>query len=215
MAKAAAAKKTAVQGNWSVIDTNVLNPKHVGPTRLHVARDPDGTEHPYNLPGFVDKTTKKGCEMPADHALQFLIDPSFKVYDATGKLIQALKPQTAAQGLSLQRHETVATFQELTRDALFNRVKRLPGGQMVPVNTTNAKLIELLMTGGAPNTERVAPEDDSIEIDPGKGEDGDAEEVDLEGGALIGGELPAGLAARKAEVMSQLARKPAPEAGLD
>lgn len=213
--KANTAKKTEpkAQADWSVIDTNVLNPKCTTKTRQHEVVDSDGTIHSYDLPGLVDKVTKLGCIMPPDHALKFLIDPAFKVFDADGKLIEPLKPQATTSGITLRRHETVATFQELTREALFNRVKRLPGGQLVPANLTNAKLIELLLTGGAPSTQRVEPggEDLGAVDDAGEGDVVEGE-IDLEGGDQLGGEMPSALAARKAEVMGRL--HPAEDAGL-
>ncbi len=197
-----APKKTArSDGLWSVIDLNVLNPLCSTPTRQHEVLEADGkTRVRYDLPGVRDKETRHGCKMPADHALRFLSDPSFNVFDADGKLVQPLRPQTSTQGVSLQRNETVATFHELTRDALFARARRLAGGQLLPANTTNAKLIELLMTGGAPGTERVEGGDDDLSVDPGDGED----DVEMN---MEGGDLTDGLAARKAEIMAQLGNK--------
>lgn len=189
------------QGDWSVIDLNVLNPKCETKTRQHEVLDAKSKMvHKYDLPGSLDKETRRGCPMPPDHALTFLCDPAYKVYDADGELVQPLKPQTTTHGISLQRNETIATYQELTRDALFNRVKRLPGGPLVPMNTTNAKLIEILMTGGAPGTERVQDDNDKLEVDDGD----DDTEIELEG--PVGGDaaLTDGLAARAAEVRAQI-----------
>lgn len=71
-------------------------------------------------------------QMPKEHALVFLIDPAFRVFDSSGQQMQALPKVTmnvATGGIILRPGQVVANFSELTDEALASRVMRIPGGK--------------------------------------------------------------------------------------
>lgn len=154
----------AAAGLWAVIDTNARAGR-----RNHEAAP--GEFYPLSA---VEKTP-----MPRKHALVFLRDASFKVFDEDGKLVNSLPdaevPDARKAKLELAPNETIARYDELTVTALRARVAQRPGG----LDMDDAKrdsLIEFLMH--APRISEVpAHERDRISEAPSR-DDMSAAELD-------------------------------------
>lgn len=144
-------------GNWAVIDSLATS----GP-RTHDA-----------APGLSYQlhATKKTW-MPQSHAMAFLCDAAFKVYDDAGELVHALPPITAQRGgheaPKLRPGETIANLDELNTVALLARAKLHPDGRKFHGRTPRTELIEFLASppkrgrgDGAGGT--AEPEADDIE----------------------------------------------------
>lgn len=152
MAKSAAAKKAPAEPTGDDLksrrdnvlpkDTQFCNVFDVGATtgkRTHVI---EGVK--YALSAFDDEP----CQVPLKHAVLFLKDKQFAVFTADG---HRMRPQTTVsdpRGAKLAPHETIATFAELTKEALVRRANALPNGLLMNMNTTRDKLIGFIMAGG-------------------------------------------------------------------
>lgn len=84
----------------------------------------------------IDETTRytleasKGTAMPRAHAMIFLRDPSFAVFDASGRRVTPLPKQEQAgtREVALDADQCIALYEELTDEALAKRVALRPGG---------------------------------------------------------------------------------------
>lgn len=119
---------------------------------------------------------EEGCTMPLTHGLHFLKDKQFAVYTMDGT---RMRPQTTVsdgRGLKLAPHETIATYAELTKEALVRRAQSLPNGLLNNLQTPREKLIAFIMAGGiqatlVEDTDKKAGKDAGIEAE--MEEDGD------------------------------------------
>jgi hypothetical protein len=110
---------------YQVFDTNQRGTdprKHDVITKLYEDAEPDIKT--YAL--YSDKP----CEMPMEHAMRFLVDGSFRVLSPTGKRIMPVAKLDVSKPISkLAEDEVVAKYDELSTEALYRRVKILPGSE--------------------------------------------------------------------------------------
>lgn len=102
---------------WSVIDKN-------------------GTEYErqHTIGEGVDQKTYfldafKATPVPERHAVFFLKDPSFMVYDHHNELVQPNKPKSKVVNINLPPNQTIADYTELTIDSLVKRARQTPQGR--------------------------------------------------------------------------------------
>jgi hypothetical protein len=101
---------------------------------------PDPETQTYTL--FSDAPT----EMPMEHAMKFLVDPAFRVISPSGARIMPVartdlsKPITA-----LKDDEVVVQYGELSKDALFRRVKVLPGSEDIAESAKHQDLVDFMV----------------------------------------------------------------------
>lgn len=124
--------KTATEGPeiCRVFDTNATT----GP-RTHEIK---GKKYALSADG-------EGTEVPMEHALLFLKDPSFIVMDPKRKRMTLKEPPPELPGVRLPIEQTIATWDELSLDALLVRVRRLPEGKGATKAMGKSAMIELLM----------------------------------------------------------------------
>ncbi len=88
----------------------------------------------------------KPCEMPQEHAYKFLTDPAFRVVNPEGVHIPSVKKfDPSAPITALKDDEVIVNYNELSRDALFKRVKLLPGSEVVPENAKVGELADFMV----------------------------------------------------------------------
>lgn len=107
------------RGLWTVFDT--------------LAKTERRTHTP--LPGFdYPLSATAPTEMPPAHAMKFLCDEAFKVFDEYGNAVKALPKvdvEAATGGVILKPGQTVASLDELTDNALKARCAQMPKGHTV------------------------------------------------------------------------------------
>lgn len=148
---------------WSVIDTNA----HKAPTG---SREHDIGPKKYSL------TSHTGTDMPMEHAVNFLRDPSFIVTDADGEVVGSLDRQTAVgqvqPRLQLKSNQVIATLDELSNTSLLVRANEYPEGKGFKQNTKKETLIAFLtdqakIAGGrGPDDAAADAEDPEVEDVP-------------------------------------------------
>lgn len=88
----------------------------------------------------------KGCPMPQDHAYKFLCDPAFKVMGPNGNRLMPIAKFDPSKPLTeLKEDEIIVKYIELSREALFRRVKLIPGSENVRQNATVEELAAFLV----------------------------------------------------------------------
>lgn len=117
-----------------------MNATELGKKRYHTI---DGRTY------GLSANPEEPCPVPLQHALKFLQDESFKVFDSDGNLMEMLR-STGVNGVALQPHQCIATYAELTKEALLSRAMRMPNGATMNNNTPKERLIEFVMAGGIP-----------------------------------------------------------------
>lgn len=107
--------------------------------------------------------------MPMGHAMQFLKDDAFGVYDAKGNRIEPVRDNNVkARNLGLATDEVVAVLDELTIDALYKRCRLHAGAEHIKKNTSKKTMVDFLIeTAEESRTEGVSPgsEDKAAEMD--------------------------------------------------
>ncbi len=115
--------------------------------RMHDARiktNEDGSLEVMSYKLYSDQS--KGCPMPQDHAYQFLCDPQFKVVGPNGNRLMPTEKFDPGKPLTeLKDDEIVVKYIELSREALFRRVKLIPGSENVRPNATVEELSAFLI----------------------------------------------------------------------
>lgn len=157
----------------------------VDESNMCIVYDMNATEHGKKRYHVIDGRTyalsadpDEPCTVPLAHALKFLQDPSFKVFDSDGNLMEMLR-SVAHGGQALQPHQCIATYAELTKEALLSRAMRMPNGATMNQNTPKERLIEFVMAGGVPaGVNSVEPTEEEV---AGELEDDDNPSADLGG----------------------------------
>lgn len=127
--------KTEIE--WSVIDSNAYpTASNKSGHREHLTRD----RTPYLL------HHKKAAAMPMRHAIDFLCDPAFKVFDDKGELVPFIKPAGPEVAMPrLAAGQVVASVAELSDQALLVRAKRI--NPLATKDIGRAALIKLITDG--------------------------------------------------------------------
>lgn len=121
----------ATEKQWSVIDRNAIKgPRtHDIPTQM--------------LDGEVVRTkayhlnSDTPTPMPPEHAMFFLKDPGFLVMDGDGKEVSPVPIREGGTGgFQLGENEVLATYEELSKEALFKRCKVLAGSEHIKETRT-------------------------------------------------------------------------------
>lgn len=88
----------------------------------------------------------KPCEMEMGHAMKFLVDPAFRVLDPGGTRVMTVgKTDISKPVTALKDDEIVVTYGELSRDALFRRVKVLPGSEEIRESAKHQDLVDFMV----------------------------------------------------------------------
>lgn len=179
--KPKSAEQTAAQTKWFVRDNCFPKDKQTDPKfkRVHdIEIDRDG-----NVTAQYTFFYGKRVEMPVRHATKFANLPGFTVWDETGKLVEPLRVVgDRATAKDLKPHETIATYAELSTEALVARCRRLPNGAAFHARSPRPVMIDFLMSGGMPPMQKVDSGDTDMDaagenenlIDDSGDEDGDA-----------------------------------------
>jgi hypothetical protein len=148
-------------GKWAVMDMNA--------TRKPRRHQPvvDGPEYQLNA-----KTPK---EMPREHAVKFLSDPSFKVFNEYGAHVPDLPSAESLRAgqdrkITLAPNEVVAKLHELTDEAVLTRCQRFPNGERLTKRTKRADLEDFLIEAMQRRAKGVP--DEKIGADAGLEDDG-------------------------------------------
>lgn len=147
-------------GKWAVLDTNgVRKPRNHSPM--------EGVT--YAL------TAKNPTPMPREHAVKFLSDSSFKVYNEYGVHVPDLPTAESLRAgqdrrITLAPNEVVAKLHELTDEAILTRCQRFPGGERLTKKTKRADLEEFLVD--AMQRRQKGIPDEKIGADAGLDDDG-------------------------------------------
>lgn len=87
-----------------------------------------------------------GCPMPMDHAMKFLRDPQFKVVSPKGHRIMPVPVEDHTKPVTkLGEDQLVANYNELSKEALFRRVKIVPGSEDITDRSTVAEMAEFMV----------------------------------------------------------------------
>jgi len=88
----------------------------------------------------------KRVPMPMEHAMKFLKEKAFHVFGSDGRRIEPITQIDPSKPLSqLADHEVIANLNELSRDALFRRVKVIPGSEDISHNAKADELVAFLI----------------------------------------------------------------------
>lgn len=91
---------------------------------------------------FSDKPT----EMPMEHAMKFLVDQSFRVMSPAGaRIMPVSKTDLSKPVTNLKDDELVVHYGELSKDALFRRVKILPGSEDIAESAKHSDLVDFMV----------------------------------------------------------------------
>lgn len=120
---------------WTVFCENAV-PTPGNPTGEQIHETRDGT--PYAL------FAKKGCEMPARHAIDFLIDPAFHVHDENAERVFPRVSGTAAAPV-LQPGQVVVSLAELSDQAILVRAMQV--NPLAEKKLGRDALIKIIETG--------------------------------------------------------------------
>ena len=90
--------------------------------------------------------SEKPCEMTMEHAMKFLVAPEFKVLKPDGTRIMWVTKMDLSRPLTaLKDDELVVSYSELSRDALFRRVKVLPGSEEIKEGAKHQELVDFMV----------------------------------------------------------------------
>lgn len=169
----AASENTA---EWTVIDRNA----EPGNPRIH--EPVKGFRYPL--------TSNAPTKMPQAHAVKFLNDVSFEVRDGDGKVVAPVPTnaqlRTGEKVPTLHRSETVATFDELTDEALLRRAQLRQGGENLGWDESRENLIKFLTGPERPKLVRGKRPEGLPEVD-GEEEVAPEEMGADEAGDILGG----------------------------
>ncbi len=135
----AAAEKPKGEIQWTVQDTNAVpTTENKDGFRVHLTRDK--TEYKLHH--------SRGTAMPMRHAVDFLCDPAFKVFDDKGELVPFIKQGGAdAAPTKLAPGQVIAVLAELSDQALLVRAKRI--NRLATRDIGRDALIDLILKDGA------------------------------------------------------------------
>jgi hypothetical protein len=119
----------------------------------------DMTEWELFHPG--DQRHPEGTIMPFDSALKFLVDPAFVVKNSKGEQIKPVPVGRSDISQHLEPDQVIARFDELHRDALYQRCKMLAGSEEVKPNAAKEVLIAFIMAAAA---RKVAASNENAEL---------------------------------------------------
>lgn len=147
MSEKIAAIDAAADNHWSVLDKNA---KTAARTHEPVAGF------------FYELTAQRKTAMPRKHAVVFLRDSAFRVFNEHGQEQSPLPDMSAIKAgkgrVALEEGQTIANYEELTGNALFARCVARPGGYEVDPGDREA-MVEFLKTAPTvlelPRSERV------------------------------------------------------------
>lgn len=90
--------------------------------------------------------SEKATEMPMEHAMKFLVDPAFRVIAPSGnRIMPVAKTDLSKPITALKDDEVVVNYGELSKDALFRRVKILPGSEEIAENAKHQDLVDFMV----------------------------------------------------------------------
>lgn len=135
----------------------------MGPRTHLMPNEPGTRDSQYVFPDW-----QTAIEVPVNHAMMFAQAPDFEVYDGDGKplTMRNLDGVGGSGKLVLRPDETIARLDELTREGLVDRAKRLPGGDKI-ARMKREDIIEALLSANKPDL-RVEAEDADDLVEPEK-----------------------------------------------
>lgn len=111
---------------WAVYDSNALPGKSRAHDVVLSIRGDKVITKTYQL--FSDED--QPCFMPRDHAMRFLKDKAFLVYDEDRELVEPIETKKETDvNVVLPSDEIIAKIEELSDVALFRRCKLLPNSE--------------------------------------------------------------------------------------
>jgi hypothetical protein len=137
-AKGKAGRPSADDVMWTVFCANAV-PTKDNPTGIQEHETRDRT--PYKL------HHKDACTMPARHAVDFLIDQAFLVFDDNGERVFPRAPITAGAQAALQPGQVIVSLAELSDQAILVRAKQIQ--PLAEKKLGRAALIKIIESGVA------------------------------------------------------------------
>ena len=133
----------------------------MGPRTHHMPNEPGTRDSQYVFPDW-----QTAIEVPIHHAMMFAQAPDFEVYDQDGKplTMRNLEGVGGTGKLVLRPDETIARLDELSREALIDRAKRLPGGDKIS-RMKREDMLAALLAANKPDL-RVEEEDADDLVEP-------------------------------------------------
>jgi hypothetical protein len=133
----------------------------MGP-RTHLMPNEPGTRDS----SYTFQDWQTATEVPIHHAMMFAQCPDFEVYDQDGKplTMRNLEGVGGTGKLVLRPDETIARLDELSREALIDRAKRLPGGDKIS-RMKREDMLAALLAANKPDL-RVEEEDADDLVEP-------------------------------------------------
>jgi hypothetical protein len=138
-----------------------------GPRTHLMPNEPGTRDSIYTFPDW-----QTAIEVPIHHAMMFAQAADFEVYDADGKplVMRNLDGVGGTGKLVLRPDETIARLDELSREALIDRAKRLPGGDKI-ARMKREDMLAALLSANKPDL-RIEEEDADDLVEPDKDDEG-------------------------------------------
>jgi len=105
--------------------------------------------------------------VPVRHALMFLADPAFRVFDQDKNKVERSVRAHGSEEIKLQPHQTVATFHELSKEALLVRARKEVGGESFKTSSKREELIEFLIHGRTDPVKKVEADPAELPVSDG------------------------------------------------
>lgn len=90
-------------------------------------------------------------EMPESHAMFFLRDPSFHVFDEAGNIVKPVPVIDGGMGgFALAEDQLIATYDELAKESLYRRCKVIAGSDSITAKSKPEEMIAFLKARAKP-----------------------------------------------------------------
>lgn len=127
---------------FTVYDTNA---KAGGQGRIHEIITEMRGDEVISTKSYV-LFSDRACQMPEEHALKFLRDKAFVVMDDKAKQVKPVEvKEITGVKMRLEPDETIAKFEEMTRESLLRRAKVLPGSEELKASDDKETIIAFLV----------------------------------------------------------------------
>ena len=149
---------------WGVIDLNAIK----GP-RSHEIPIKTGMSGEVLMTRTYKLESDKPHAMEAEHAMFFLKDASFVVLNQAGEIVTPVPVKDGGLGgFQLGENEVIATYDEVSKEALYKRCKIIPGSEHIKETRTPKEEMITFLKGKAKPPVGVSrgSEGLGVELDP-------------------------------------------------
>jgi hypothetical protein len=150
---------------WGVIDLNAIK----GP-RHHEIPIKTGMSGEVLMTRTYKLESDKPLPMEPEHAMFFLKDPSFVVVNQAGEIVTPVpvNKEGGIGGFQLGENEVIASYDEVSKEALYKRCKIIPGSEHIKETRTPKEEMIAFLKGKAKPPVGVSrgSEGLGVELDP-------------------------------------------------